>query len=329
MSMRMIAFDYNSGDSAMTAAETRWPSLAALLLCLGAWMVTFAAAQSSAGLTPAEANEVSRLASEKRWPDVVEAAHHLIESHPGDAAAFYWLGTAQLQLHNAVEAVRALRSAQKLGLDNPLLHESLGLAYYDLHQFTLFDQQMREAREKDPVDFRPDYYLGLYQLTIKSDATGALTYFNRATDRQPDDWKSLYEAGNCLEKLTRFAEAKSYYQRAITSLEAGRQPFGWPYQGMARLLLESDPHQALEFAARAVEAEPKEYSNHLILARVYQRLERPAEAIKEAQAAATLSPSDASAHYLLFLLLRDSGERRAAETELQTFKTINEVYGSE
>jgi hypothetical protein len=38
---------------------------------------------------------------------------------------------------------------------------------------------------------------------------------------------------------------------------------------MARLLLESDPHQALEFAARAVQAEPNEYSNHLIVAKVY------------------------------------------------------------
>jgi hypothetical protein len=91
-------------------------------------MVRFAAAQSTAELSLAadpEAKEISQLVSEKRWPDVVEAAHHLIGSHPGDAAAFYWLGTAQLQLHNAVDAVRALRSAQKLGLDTPFLHESL------------------------------------------------------------------------------------------------------------------------------------------------------------------------------------------------------------
>jgi Flp pilus assembly protein TadD len=62
---------------------------------------------------------------------------------------------------------------------------------------------------------------------------------------------------------------------------------------------------------------------------VYQRLGRPAEASREAKAAATLSPSDASAHYLLFILLRDSGERTAAEAELNTFKKINEVYGPE
>jgi cytochrome c-type biogenesis protein CcmH/NrfG len=130
----------------MTAVGPRWPYLAALLLCLVAWMVRFAAAQSTAELSLAadpEAKEISQLVSEKRWPALVEAAHQLIRSHPGDAAAFYWLGTAQLQLHNAVDAVRALRSAQKLGLDTPFLHESLSLAYYDPHQFTLFDQQMR------------------------------------------------------------------------------------------------------------------------------------------------------------------------------------------
>jgi hypothetical protein len=94
----------------------------------------------------------------------------------------------------------ALRSAQKLGLDTPLLHESLGLAYYDLHQFILFDQQMGEVGEKDPTDFRPDYYLGLYRLTVKSNTAGALTYltvplsFNpmigRACMKMGTAWKS-------------------------------------------------------------------------------------------------------------------------------------------
>lgn len=307
----------------MTAAGPRWQYLPALLACLMVGVDCLATTQSIGQ------PEISRLVSQKRWPAVVEAARHTIESHPGDADAFYWLGTAQLQLHNALDAVRALRSAQKLGLDTPLLHESLGLAYYDLHQFTLFEQQMHQVGQEDPKDFRPDYYLGLYQLTIKSDAAGALTYFDRATQLQPGDWKSLYEEGNCLEKLTRFADAKTYYQRAIASVEAGHQPFGWPYQGMARLLLESDPHRALEYAAEAVQAEPNEYSNHLILARVYQRLGLPVEAKTEAEAATALSPSDASAHYLLFILLRDSGARRAAEAELETFKKINEVYGPE
>ena len=276
-----------------------------------------------------ETKTIGHLAQEKRWSEAVAAARTLTISHPDDAEAFYWLGTAQLQLHDAANAIRALRSSQKLGLDTSLLHESLGLAYYDLNQFVLFEQQMHHAAEKDPRDFRPDYYLGLYQLTIKSDATGALAHFDRATELQPNDWKSLYEEGNCLEKLAKPVEALTYFKRAITAVETNHQPFGWPFQGTARLLLESDPQQALQFASRAVEAEPNEYSNHVILAKVYQRLGRLSEAIREAQAATTLSPNDASARYLLFMLLRDEGQHGPAEAELKVFRKINAVYGTE
>jgi tetratricopeptide (TPR) repeat protein len=272
---------------------------------------------------------IDHLAQEKRWAEVVTAAHSLTISHPDDAKSFYWLGTAKLQLHDAANAIPPLRTAQKLGLDTSLLHESLGLAYYDLNQFVLFEQQMRQAADKDPKDFRPLYYLGLYQLTIQSDATGALAHFDQAIEIQPDDWKSLYEAGNCLEKLAKPAQAAIYYKRAITSIEMNHQRFGWPFQGMARLLLEHDPQQALQFATKAVEAEPDEYSNYVILAKVYKQLGRLPEAIHEAQTATSLSPNDASARYLLFLLLRDAGQREPAQNELRVFRQINTVYGTE
>jgi Flp pilus assembly protein TadD len=276
-----------------------------------------------------EAKTIDYLAQEKRWSELVTAARELTISHPDDANSFYWLGTAHLQLHDAANAIPPLRKAQKLGLDTSLLHESLGLAYYDLNQFVLFEQQMRQAAEKDPKDFRPVYYLGLYQLTIRSDAVGALARFDQAIEIQPDDWKSLYEAGNCLEKLAKPAQAEIYYKRAIVSIEMNHQRFGWPFQGMARLLLEHDPQQALQFATKAVEAEPDEYSNHVILAKVYKRLDRSPDAIREAQTATSLSPNDASARYLLFLLLRDAGQREPAENELRVFRQINTVYGTE
>jgi Flp pilus assembly protein TadD len=302
------------------------------LCCASTLIAVSESSQTKPELSVSDGHSISLiedLVRQKRWPEVAALAQTMTQAVPDSTTPFYWLGTARLQLHDSIGAVQALRSAQKRGLDNPLLHEELGLAYYDLNQFVLFEQEMEKAAQSDPKDFRPKYYLGLYHLTVRSDINGALAFLDQATQLKPDDWKSLYEEGNCFEKLGRSAEARQYYLRSITSVEGSGQPFGWPFQGMARLLLENDPHQALTFAQKAVEAEPNEYSNHLILAKVYQRLNNLPDAIREAREAVSKNQTDAPSRYCLFILYRQSGERISAQNELTAFQNLNAVYGPE
>ena len=136
---------------------------------------------------------IAGLVSRKRWGELLELTQSLVAKSPTDPDAFYWHGIASFQLHKPIEAVQAFRTAEKLGLDNPALHEGLGLAYYDLNQFVLFEEQMKLAFRQDPNDFAPAYYLGLYRLSIQSDVGGALAYFREAVRLRPSDWKSLYQ----------------------------------------------------------------------------------------------------------------------------------------
>jgi len=274
-------------------------------------------------------SEILDLARHNRWNELAASAEQITRQNPNDADAFYWLGVARLELHKPIGAVQALRSAQNLGMDSSKLHETLGRAYYDLNQFILFQQQMKEASRLDPLNFRPNYFLGLYQITIRSDVATALAFFDKATKLQPDDWKSLYQEGRCLELSGKPGEARAYYARAIRSIEASNQPFGWPFQGMAHLLINQDPEQALNFAKKAATVEPNEYSNHLILAQVYERLGKLPEALREAKLAASQSPNTAQVRYLLFMLYRRAGKNQAAQSELSAFKKLKIVYGSE
>src|SRR5579871_4491104 len=127
-------------------------------------------APPSVAISESSNPELLSLVRQKRWSDVRTLAAALRDKNPKDPEPRYWLGIAQLQLHEPVEAVLALRSAEKLGLDSSLFHLGLGLAYYDLNQFYLFEQQMEKASQLDPGDSKPHYYLGLYQLTIRSDS---------------------------------------------------------------------------------------------------------------------------------------------------------------
>ncbi len=245
--------------------------------------------------------------------------------NPADPTPFYWLGISRLKLHEPVKSVQAFRDAEKLGLNTALSHEGLGLAYYDLNQFFLFEEQMKKAAALDPSDSAPYFYLGLYRWTIRSDAGGALEFFDKAVQLHPDDWKSVYQAGNCLEQLGKISEARDRYTIAITLVEKNHAPFGWPYQGMARLLLDEKPEAALEFAKRAVNLQPDEYSNHMILSRVYERLGNVPDAIREAETATARNPNDSTSRYALYKLYRQAADPRTAQA-LKEFQEVKTLY---
>jgi Flp pilus assembly protein TadD len=286
------------------------------------------ASQSTPGAVNDNAQaQIMDLVHQKRWKDVAALAQTESRKHPGDQQNFYWLGVARLQLQDPIGAVQAFRSAQKLGLDNSLLHEGLGLAYYHLNQFFLFEQQMMKASTLDPQDPRPPDYMGRYYLTLRSDPARALTFLQKAVQLRPDDAQSLYQKGDCLELLARGKEAREDYTRAIALVEKDHEPFGWPYQGIARLLLEENPQQALGFAKKAVEIEPREFSHHLILAKIYERVGNLPEALHEAQVAEQVEPDSSAARYALVKLYQKSGDAQAAQKELKMFERLKAVYG--
>ena len=154
------------------------------------------------GPTKSPYSEIDRLVKSKSWGSLVTLSTDLLQKDPSNTTLLYWLGISHLQLHEPVATVQTLRLAEHVGLNTALAHEALGLAYYDLNQFQLFEDQMEKAETLDPKDSKPDYYLGLYRWTIRSDASGALAHFEKAIQAQPLDWKSLYQAGNCEEQLS-------------------------------------------------------------------------------------------------------------------------------
>jgi tetratricopeptide (TPR) repeat protein len=268
------------------------------------------------------------LAQQKRWKEAAGFAQDVTAKAPSDATAWYWLGVARLQLQDDLGAVQAFRSAEKLGLDTTLLHEGLGLAYYNLNQFYLFEQQMGKASKQDPLDARPYFYLGRYR-EVKGDVAGALELYKQAVRLRPDDARSVFHQGNCLEQLQRRQQARECYAEAIRLVEKSNEAFSMPYQGMARLLLEENPSEALGWAQKAVEVEPKEYTNHLLLAKVLQQLGKLPAALREAQTAAELNPTSSTVRYTLFKLYRAAGDPKAAQTELETFQKLKTIYGLE
>jgi tetratricopeptide (TPR) repeat protein len=261
-----------------------------------------------------------------RWAEAAPTAQALAETYPHDPNWPYWLGVARWRLEDPIRAIQALREAENRGMDTPPLHKMLGFAYYSINQFTLFEMQMEKASKLDPLDYEPSYSLGRYRESVLNDYSGALKFFERATQLKPDHSKSAYYKGHCQEMLDMWAEALDAFQGAIALVEKNRESFSLPYQGMARLLLESKTAQALDFAQKAVQLEPDLDSNHSTLARVYELQGKLPEAEQELQIAVRLSANKPGNHYVLSRLYRSLGRTEDAQAQLQTFQKLKATY---
>ena len=271
---------------------------------------------------------LTTLVTQRRWDEVLKVALGGLSEKPDDPMLHYWAGVARFHQRDFVQAVLSLRSAEKLGLDTAAFHEALGLTYYAIHQHVLFLQQMEAAIRAEPASPEPYHYLGRYYEHDVNDYLKAISYFDKALERDAGDFKSLHFRAFCLQMLGRDEEARTGYEAAIRRINAGGEKFGWPYQKLAELLIPTDLQAALQYARKAVELEPAVEANHLVVAKVYESRGDLDAALREYLEAARLRPNDPAIRYLLVRLYKKKGDSAAAAEQLKLHEKLRSIYVS-
>lgn len=271
---------------------------------------------------------LTTLATQRRWDELLRAALRDLSQNSSDPILHYWAGVARFHQRDFVEAVGSFRTAEKLGLDSAPFHEALGVTYYAIRQHILFLHEMQAAIRADSARPMPYHYIGRYYEHDVNDCSKAISYFDRALERDPGDFKSLHFRAFCLQMLGRDEEAWAGYEAAIRRIEASGAAFGWPYQKMAELLLPTDPHAALEYAQKAVKLEPEVETNHLVVAKVHESHGDFDAAIRECVEAARLKPNDPAIHYVLMRLYQKKGDHAAAAEQLKVHEKLRAIYVS-
>jgi tetratricopeptide (TPR) repeat protein len=272
---------------------------------------------------------LDQLVKDRRWMQAYEFAAELSKRRPDDPIPLYFQGVAGFQLGEKVAALQAFRSAEKLGLDTAWLHEALGLAYYDANQFVLFQQQMQRALKANPAHHAAYFHLGRYHESVRNDFEAAIREFDRALAIAPRNAKSLYFKGYCLEMQRKLIEARRCFEAAADAAGAGLERFSLPFRGMARLLNEDEAEKALPWALQAVDVEPGDAENHLMLGQVYRRLGQTESAVKSLRESTRLAPDNDSARFMLYQAYRELGDEEAARAELAVFKELRKAYGDQ
>lgn len=282
--------------------------------------------------SPADSEPIKRLEQlvrKEQWEEAVQLAEQLVEANSQEPMLQYWLGVLRWRQQDRTKAVQALRSAERLGLSAAFLHKTLGLVYFDLRQFTLFKEQMDKAIRADAGDSDPYFHLGRYFESMQHNFGRALECFDNAIRIKPDHVLGIYYKGYCLEMLGQQEQGFQNYQFAVQLLKREGGRFSWPYQAIARILLDRDSEQALQWAIEAAELEPDVGANHLVLAKIHERSGKFTEAIDAVQKAVRLNATDCSAYYMLFRLYKSIGKHEEALAQLKMFERLKAIYGEQ
>jgi Flp pilus assembly protein TadD len=272
-------------------------------------------------------DRLQTLVRERRWKEALPLAEEEVKRQPDDGSAFFTLGVILHNQRQLVQAHRALRRAEQLLPNGPEVHRLLGLNYYLLQQYRLFEEQMLTAKALKPDDSEFDYWLGRYHQMVTGDGEKAISFFNRAISVDISNYRALYNRGECNDGGGDIASAEKDYMAAIKLIRKRGVAESWPFQALANLCLRSDrSDQALMLANEAVAMETSVGENHFVLGKVLAQQGDTSGAVRELQRATQLDPTNASARYQLYRLYLKAGDHEAGEMELAAYRELVATY---
>jgi len=208
----------------------------------------------------------------------LEILNKLQEEDPQNTEVLYTLGGV-----HSVLAYNTLSQIKTIDPNSYLIEVLLG-------RFSETKQIYLDAAQhyKRAIELAPDvtdlYYRYAHALWAGGDSEHALNEYRRALDRNPYDYRSVWES--------------------------------------ARIVVSDNPQEALRLATRALELKPDSAEALSIRGRALLSLQRPSEAIEDLKKAVSLEPQDAATHFQLARAYRIAGLTKEAENENAVFERL-------
>lgn len=266
----------------------------------------------------------------REFAEVARLSNDLKHSRPQSSEGYFWKGAAAIQQREFYAAVRNLRAAEKLKPPHNAVAKNLAIAYYLLDQRQLFELKMNEAIALDPGDFSPHYYLGRSYLSSSSfEISVAAQSFARALEKKPDDRASTCFYGVALEAKGEFDHARERFLRAAHMTGGQGLIASLAYQGLSRLALTDEARTALDFARKAIAADPKSAEAQLQLAKSAAAAGDRNQQLAALHAAAALARNDARPQYQLMQVYRQMGDEGEARVAAAGYQRRVSCFGKE
>ncbi len=171
----------------------------------------------------------------------------------------------------------------------------------------------------DSNDAQLFYQKGLKELW-QENYVAALTFFQKATEKNPQDSNTWIQVGYCYGKLGRYQEAIESCKQAIRinpDLAEPHNNLGKAYENLGRY------QEAIESFKQAIRINPDYANAYYFLGLAYGKLGRYQDAIESYKQAIRINPDDAEAHNTLGLVYLEVGDKGSALEEYKILKTLD------
>lgn len=264
------------------------------------------------------------LIKSRRWDQAERVAARLLAGSPDHPEASFLAGMVQFRQARYDHAIPLLKKAQDLRPEIPGLAKTLAICYFSSRQHRLFESQMEHAFLQTPTDPELSFFWGLHQTSVNDNPQAAVKAFDNALQHRPSYVQALYHRGRAFQKMGRKDKAREDFAASIDLIEQTFfRGYSYPYQSMARLLLEDSPKGALRFALKSVEVQPRLKNTHILVGEIHWRLGRFRKAAEAFEDATYLDPEDSRLHYWLHLLYQRLGKKKASKMALVEFRRLN------
>jgi arylsulfatase A-like enzyme/Tfp pilus assembly protein PilF len=206
-----------------------------------------------------------------------------LELDPKNAQVHYEIAQIMIDREQYADAGNELRQAMAVEPKMAAARNALGVVALNQGDLPLAEREIRQA-----IEMKPDIRLAHYNLALlaekRRDAQTAQAEYLRELELHPNNFKAAFNLGKLYEAQHRPVDQEAAYRKAI---EANPE-FGEGYFYLAKLLLDQGRgfDEAVTLARKGLDVAPRSpYAplGHYVLADLYSRLGRPADAAAEAQ----------------------------------------------
>jgi arylsulfatase A-like enzyme/Flp pilus assembly protein TadD len=217
-----------------------------------------------------------------RDEDALVGFRRFLELDPKNAQVHYEIAQILIDRGKNGEAATALRQA--LQVEPKMAAARNALAVIAINENRLDDAE-REIGQA--LALKADVRLAHYNLALLAEKRGDLARaeaeYKKELELHSNNYKAAFNLGRLYEAMRRPADQEAAYRKAIQ----GNPEFGEGYFYLAKLLLDRGDRfdEAVTLAKKGLDVAPRsEYAplGHYVLADLYSRMGRPAEAAAEA-----------------------------------------------
>ncbi|MEO5823732.1 MAG: tetratricopeptide repeat protein, partial [Vicinamibacteraceae bacterium] len=261
---------------------------------------------------------------DSRFAEAEPIAAEYTRTRPTSPWGWYALGYSQFAQQKIGDAIKSLAKSLELDVRNPEAHKILGRTMMLIGRFDAARVEFEQGLRATPDSAELHYNLGKLS-SIQDDWPAAKTSLEAAVRIDAGYLEALEALGFAREALGDDAGAVAAYTKAVALNDERKGTFAAAHVSLSAYYNRTDrPDQALVFAKRALELDPKSDRGWFQKARADERQGRLEEAVIALNQAIAYNSRASSYYYVLAGVCRRLGWTDDSQEALKTFKRLEQ-----